>query len=208
MASHPKHFYNPDEYIGIERKAAHKSEYYAGEIFAMSGASREHNIIVVNVTTSLNTQLQERDCEVYSSDMRVRTRDKTFYTYPDVAVVCGQPRFDDVSVDTLLNPTLIVEVLSPSTERYDRTRKFADYRKIDSLREYVLIAQQECRVTRYVKQSDGGWLFQEVSGLEDVMQLDSINCRLALQSIYRKVSFPGSYEIAASETHSLSEQTR
>src|SRR5690349_16896757 len=127
MASHPEHFYTPEEYLALERKADYKSEYYAGEIFAMSGASRGHNLIVANVTTLLNTRLADRDCEVYPSDMRVRPPDTTLYTYPDVVVVCGQPQFEDEAVDTLLNPTLIVEVLSPSTEMHDRTTKFADY---------------------------------------------------------------------------------
>jgi Uma2 family endonuclease len=189
MASHPKQFYTPQEYLELERKAAYKSEYYAGEIFAMSGASREHNLIVANVTTSLNTQLKDRDCEVYPSDMRVRTPDTLLYTYPDVAVVCGEPQFEDDSFDTLVNPTLIVEVLSPSTETYDRTKKFADYRKIGSLKEYILIAQHECRVTQYAKQSDGTWLFREANHLEEKLHLASIDCDLELESIYRKVKF-------------------
>jgi Uma2 family endonuclease len=190
MASHRKHSYTPEEYLALERKAAYKSEYYAGEIFAMSGASREHNIIVANVTTILNTQLENRDCEVYPSDMRVRTPDTTFYTYPDVTVVCGEPQFEDESVDTLSNPTLIVEVLSPSTETYDRTKKFADYRKITSLNEYILIAQQECRVTQYIRQSDGIWLFQEASRMEETLHLASTDCDLVLERVYRKVQFP------------------
>lgn len=190
MASHPKHFYSPEEYIALERKASYKSEYYAGEIFAMSGASRAHNIIVANVTTSLNTQLESRDCEVYASDMRVRTPDSLLYTHPDVVVVCGEPQFDDDSVDTLLNPTLVVEVLSPSTETHDRTKKFADYRKITSVMEYILVAQEESRVTQYIKQSGGTWLFQEASHPEETLHLASINCDLALERIYRKVQFP------------------
>jgi Uma2 family endonuclease len=190
MASHPEHFFSPEEYLALERKAAYKSEYYAGEIFAMSGAGREHNIIVANATTSLNIQLEHRDCEVYPNDMRVRTPDTLLYTYPDVVVVCGEPQFEDDGVDTLTNPTLIVEVLSPSTETHDRTKKFADYRKITSLREYILIAQQECRVTQYSRQSDGAWLFQEASRLEEKLHLASIDCDLELERIYRKVQFP------------------
>jgi Uma2 family endonuclease len=190
MASHPKHFYTPQEYLDLERKASYKSEYYAGEIFAMSGASREHNLIVANVTTSLNTQLEASNCEVYPSDMRVRTPDTLLYTYPDVVVVCGEPQFEDEAVDTLSNPTLIVEVLSPSTEMNDRTKKFADYRKIASLREYILIAQQECRVTQYIRQSNGTWLFQEASQLDEKLHLTSINCELELERVYRKVRFP------------------
>jgi Uma2 family endonuclease len=190
MASHPKHFHSAEEYLALERQADDKSEFYAGEIFAMSGASREHNLIVANVTTSLNTQLEDRDCEVYPSDMRVRTPDSLFYTYPDVIVVCGEPQFEDQVVDTLLNPTLIVEVLSPSTETHDRTKKFADYRKITSLLEYILIAQQECRVTQYVRQENNSWLFQEVSSIKEQLHLASIDCDLLVERIYRKVRFP------------------
>src|SRR5436853_6598822 len=157
MASHPKHFYTPQEYLALERKAVCKSEYYTGEIFAMSGASREHNLIVANVTTALNTQLENRECEVYASDMRVRTPDTATYTYPDVIVVCGQPQFEDAEVDTLLNPTLIIEVLSQSTERYDRISKTSYYRTIDSLQEHLLVAQHEVRVEQYLRQPDGQW---------------------------------------------------
>lgn len=190
MASHPKRLHTPSEYLAMEREASYKSEFCAGEIFALAGASREQNIIVANLTTSLNTQLEDTDCEVYPGDMRVKTPDTTFYTYPDLIVVCGSPRFEDDLADTLLNPVLIVEVLSPSTETYDRTRKFADYRKIESLREYVLISQEEPRVTQYGKQPTGSWLFREASGLSDVVNLASINCELALEKIYRKVRFP------------------
>jgi Uma2 family endonuclease len=194
MASHPKHSYTPEEYLQLERKAAYKSEYYTGEIFAMSGASRAHNIVVINVATALNTQLENRECEVYASDMRVRTPDTAMYTYPDVIVVCGQPQFEDAEVDTLLNPTLIIEVLSPSTETHDRTKKFADYRQIESLKEYILIAQRECRVTQYIKQPDGMWLFQEAGSLDEMVHLASVNCDLALESVYRKVAFPPQQE--------------
>ena len=194
MASHPKDSYTPEEYLQLERKAVYKSEYYTGEIFAMSGASRAHNIVVINVAAALNTQLENRACEVYASDMRVRTPDTATYTYPDVIVVCGQPQFEDAEVDTLLNPTLIIEVLSPSTETHDRTKKFADYRKIESLKEYILIAQRECRVTQYIKQPDGMWLFQEASSLGEMLHLTSVNCDLALERAYRKVEFPSLQE--------------
>ena len=191
MASHPHNFFTPEEYLAIERNAASKSEYHAGEIFAMSGASREHIIIVANITTELNTQLEPRDCEVYPNDMRVRTPDTSLYTYPDLVVVCGQPQFEDNSFDTLLNPALIIEVLSPSTEAYDRTRKFAEYRRIPSLVEYVLVAQQECRVTQYVRQPGGGtWLFEEAFEIAKTVHLPSINCKLELERVYRRIQFP------------------
>jgi Uma2 family endonuclease len=137
----------------------------------------------------LRSDLEDRKCEVYASDMRVRTPDSLLYTYPDVVVIYGEPQFDDDSVDTLLNPTLIVEVLSPSSETHDRTKKFADYRKITSLRDYILVAQEECRVTQYSKQANSTWLFQEVSRLAETLHLDSINCDLVLDRIYRKVRF-------------------
>ena len=190
LASHPDHFYTPREYLALERKASYKSEYWAGEIFAMSGASREQNIIVANVTTLLNTQLEDRNCEVYPTDMRVRTPDTQLYAYPDVVVVCGEPRFEDESVDTLLNPTLLVEVLSPSTEINDRKKRFADYRKIASLKKYILIAQQEARVTQYVRQPNGSWLFHEASRPEGRVHLSSIDCDLEMERVYRKVQFP------------------
>jgi Uma2 family endonuclease len=188
MASHPKHFHTPEEYLALERKAPFRNEYYAGDIFAMSGASRQHNIIVGNVTTLLTNQLEERDCEIYPVDMRVRTPDTTVYAYPDVSVVCGPPRFEDEAVDTLLNATVIIEVLSPSTETHDRTKKFAEYRKITSLREYILIAQHEYRVTQHIRQPSGSWgVPQEIRAPTDTLHLTSIDCDLPLGRVYRKV---------------------
>src|SRR6267154_1825903 len=130
MASNPKHFYTPEEYLSLERKAQYKSEYCQGEIFAMSGASLVHNDIVVNIVTDLNIQFENTDCRVRVNDMRVKTADGSLYTYPDVVAVCGPSKLEDTFFDTLLNPSLIIEVLSPSTEVYDRTKKFAFYRKI------------------------------------------------------------------------------
>ena len=189
MASNPKHSYTPEEYLSLERKARHKSQYYAGEIFAMSGASREHNVIVLNIATALSTQLEEKDCEIYAVDMRVKTPNGMLYTYPDVVVVCGKPQFEDSSTDTLLNPSLILEVLSPSTETYDRTKKFEDYRNIESLKEYVLVAQKERRITQFVKQVNGGWIFHEFCKANDLVHFDSIDCKLTLERAYRRVEF-------------------
>jgi Uma2 family endonuclease len=190
MASVSKHFYAPEEYLTLERKSPYRSEYCAGEIFAMTGASRQHNIIVANVTALLINQFEDRECEVYPNGMRVRTSDTTLYTYPDVVALCGEPLFEDDSVDTLLNPALIIEVLSPSTEADGWTRKLAGYRKIASLQEYVLIAQRECRVTQYIRQPGGPWLFQEAASLDETMHLSSVKCDLPLQKVYRRVPFP------------------
>ena len=172
----------------MERKATIKSEYINGQIYAMSGASREHNLITMNISNRLYIQFIERDCEVYTSDMRVKVSPTGAYTYPDVAVVCDAPRFEDTSFDSLLNPTVLVEVLSPSTEAYDRGEKFAHYRQLDSLQEYVLVSQNCVRVEHYLRQGEQ-WLLTELSALDDQLYLASIECELAWREIYAKVKF-------------------
>jgi Uma2 family endonuclease len=190
MSSQPTTHLTPEEYLAIERRAEYKSEYIDGEIIAMTGASRRHNLIAVNITREISQQLKGRRCEGYGSDMRVRVPSTRLYTYPDVVVVCGEPEFEDDFVDTLLNPTLIVGALSESTELYDRGKKFGFYRTIESLAEYLLVAQDECRVEQYVKQPDGRWLLSDYRAPEEVVELGSIQCRLALREVYDKVSFP------------------
>jgi Uma2 family endonuclease len=190
MSSQPTTYLTPEEYLVIERKAAYKSEYIDGGMVAMTGASRRHNLITVNITGELSRQLKGRPCEGYVSDMRVRVPSTRLYTYPDVVVVCGEPQFEDEYVDTLLNPTLIIEVLSESTELYDRGKKFGFYRTIESLAEYLLIAQDECKAEQYVKQPDGRWLLSDYRSLEDVVELSSIQCRLSLKEVYDKVTLP------------------
>lgn len=192
MTSQPKTYLTPEEYLTFERKAEYKNEYIDGEIVAMTGASRRHNIIGVNLSGELRQQLKGRACEAYASDMRVRIPSKRMYTYPDVVVVCDEPQFEDDYLDTLLNPTVIIEVLSKSTERYDRFKKFAFYRTIMSLTEYVLVAQHEYRVEQYTKQPDGRWLLSDYRLPNDVVELASIQCTLALREIYEKVSLPPS----------------
>lgn len=187
MSSQAKQRYTPEEYLALERQAQCKSEYYAGEIFAMAGASRWHNLIVTNVVREISLQLKGRPCTTYPSDMRVKVSPTGLYTYPDVTVVCGDAQFEDTQQDTLLNPTLIVEVLSESTEAYDRGGKFAYYRKLPSLLEYVLIAQTKPHVEHYVRQPDNRWLLAEADQLHDAIHLPSIDCRLALAEVYDKV---------------------
>src|SRR5262249_14191303 len=150
------------------------SEYFAGEIFVMSGASERHNLIVANVVATLHAQFRNRPCKVYPSDMRVKVSATGLYTYPDVVALCGEARFDDDYQDTLLNPTVIVEVLSPSTEAYDRGDKFGHYRKLASLAEYVLISQEKVHIEHYVRQSNNQWLLSEASNTQDTLQLPSI----------------------------------
>jgi len=187
MSLQPQRRYTPEEYLALERKAEHKSEYFSGEIFAMSGASRQHNLIVANVVASLHGQLRNRPCEVYASDMRVKVSPTGLYTYPDVVAVCGAPRFDDEQKDTLLNPTVIIEVLSSSTEAYDRGDKFGHYRKLESLTEYILIAQEKIHVEHYVRQSNNQWLFSEANSPSDTVLLPTIDCVLVLAEVYDKV---------------------
>lgn len=177
---------SPEEYLAFERKATTKHEYLNGQIVAMSGASFAHNFITVNIATSLNIQLMEGECRVATSDMRVKVTQIDSYFYPDVVVVCGEPRAEDDTFDTLLNPTLIVEVLSPSTEGYDRGEKFEHYQQIASLKDYILISQDEVHVEYYYRQ-ENEWLQTEFVGLEDVLSVLSIGCELRLSDIYRRV---------------------
>lgn len=190
MTRQAKTYITPEEYLALERRSEHRSEYYGGEIFAMTGASRKHNLIVVNIGSELRNRLKGRACETYTSDMRVHVPATGLYTYPDVVVVCGEPQLEDENLDTLLNPVLIVEVLSKSTARYDRADKFTDYRSIPSFKEYMLVAQDEYRVEHYARQSDSRWLLTEYRSLEDAVLLVSLDCSLPLKEIYDRVSLP------------------
>lgn len=184
-----KRRYTAEEYLALERKAPFKSEYYRGEIFAMSGASREHNLIAGNLFSSIRSQFLDRPCETFMSDMRVRVLPTGLYTYPDVVAVCGEPRFEDDEVDTLINPTLVIEVLSPSTERYDRGAKFGQYRRIESLREFLLASQDEVLVEHYVRHGEE-WVLTAYDRRETVLKLDSIGCEVSLRDAYSKVDVP------------------
>jgi Uma2 family endonuclease len=182
-------FISPEEYLRRERQAEHKSEYLNGEIFAMGGASEARNLIAGNIFGELRPQLRERPCRAYISDMRVKVRSNGLYTYPDVVVVCGEPEFEDEEVDTLLNPTILIEVLSRSTERYDRIAKTSYYRTMDSLAEHMLVAQDEIRLEQYVRQPNGQWLLSEYVTLDAVVNLPSIECTLKLSDVYDRITF-------------------
>ena len=189
MSALPKAVYTPEEYLALDREAEFKSEYHAGEIFAMAGASENHDMIAVNVLTELRAQLRGGPCRPFSADMRVQIPEADRYTYPDVTVVCGERQFADGRRDVLLNPTLVVEVLSPSTEAYNRGDKAKAYRQLASLREYLLIAQDRPHVEQYTRQADGRWLLSEADQLEAVVHLASIRCDLTLADVYEGVSF-------------------
>jgi len=188
MSSPDLSYVTPVEYLDLERKSEVRSEYLAGHIFAMSGASRRHNLIAGNFYREISTQLRGRPCEAYMADMRVKVNETGMYTYPDIVGVCDEPRFEDTHIDTLLNPLVIVEVLSESTEAYDRGEKFAHYRRLESLREYVLVAQDKVRVEHYVREGEQ-WILSEISDAASILNLASIDCHVGVAAIYEKVEF-------------------
>ena len=189
MSTKHKALITPEEYLALERKSETKSEYYAGEMFALAGASLRHNLIAGNVLAAIHIQLKGSDCQVYPSDLRVKVPQIPYYAYADVTVVCGQAQLEDEHADNLLNPIVIVEILSRSTERRDRTSKFESYRRIETLREYVLIAQDASKVEQYSKQPEGTWLFSETIDTHGTLKLASIGCELSLSDIYARVDF-------------------
>ena len=185
-----KDIYTPEAYLALERKATTKSEYVNGEIYAMAGASREHNYIAGDLFGELRIQLRGRGCALFMSDMRVRISATGLYTYPDVVVACGKPRFEGAQSDVLLNPTVIFEVLSPSTEAYDRGAKFVHYRYLPSLQEYVLVAQDRMQVDHYARMGNQ-WLLTAYNKPEEILALPSIECNLPLAEIYAQVELAG-----------------
>jgi Uma2 family endonuclease len=190
MSIEQKQRYSVKEYLALERESEIKHEYWNGEIFAMTGASFKHNRIAVNVSRILDNQLENRECDVLAGDMRVKITATGLYTYPDVVVVCGEPELEIIEgMETLLNPVLIVEVLSPSTKDYDQGSKFDHYRSLESLGEYVLINQNEPHVMLYVKQPDGSWNLSETREIDSTIHLPLLDCNLALREVYRRVKF-------------------
>ena len=188
MNTQPQSLLTPEAYLVWERQQEIRHEYVDGEIYAMTGASRRHNLLCGNLFASLHRQLRNRPCEVYVNDMRVKISASSMYAYPDIVATCAQPRFEDAEVDTLLNPALIIEVLSASTESYDRGAKFLHYRTLPSLQEYALVAQAQYRVEQYVRQADQQWLLTEYQTLDAVCVLSSVACRLELRELYERVS--------------------
>ncbi len=189
MSAVKKEKYTEREYLEIERQAETKSEFYEGEFFAMAGASREHNIISLNIALSFRRKTKKRHCEVYHSDMRVYASNYGLYTYPDVTLVCGEPHFIDGVFDTLLNPSVLVEVLSKTTEDYDKNQKFDFYRSIDSLKYYLIVRQNRPYVEVWKKVKEDFWEVQFCDKLEDVARLDNLELTLELAEIYEKIEF-------------------
>ena len=197
MTAEPEPYITPEEYLALEREAETKSEYYEGRmygVYALAGAGESHALIVTNLVVSLGTQLRDRPCRVYSSDMRVKVTDAGLYTYPDVVVVCGPARFEDDRRDTLVNPSVIIEVLSPSTEGYDRGKKFELYRNLESLTDYILIAQDHSLIEHFARRPDDTWLLTVCNDLDAAVQIESIGCALPLADVFAKVEWPPKHE--------------
>ena len=190
MASASVPYLTPEQYLEIERQAEFRSEYLHGEMFAMAGTSFNHNRIVRSTERALGRALDGRRCDVFFLDVKVHVPATGLYTYPDIVVTCGPIAALDKHQDTLTNPLVIVEVLSPSTTNYDRGEKFQHYRSIPSFREYLVLAQDEIRVEHHVRQPDGAWIFREHTALTDVVHLASIDCNLNISTLYADVEFP------------------
>jgi Uma2 family endonuclease len=188
MSSLPTYYLTPEEYLAVERKAEYKSEYVDGIMYAMAGGSERHNLIAANIIISIGIQLRNRPCRVYPSDLKVRVPNSKRFFYPDVSVVCGETGFADDERDVILNPVLIVEVLSESTAAYDRGKKFLSYQQINSLQEYLLVSQDEVIVEHYVRQNNDTWIYAKAIGLEETIILPSIECEAALRDIYDKAT--------------------
>ncbi len=190
MSSQPKQRYTLEEYFELERTSEIKYEYWDGEVFAMSGASPAHEAVLVNVITQFRNKLRGRPCHVFTSNLRVKVPAAPPYRYPDLTALCGQPEYEVIGgVRALTDPTLIVEILSPSTEAYNRGDKFSEYKSIPSFAEYLLIAQHRPHVTHYVRQADGSWSYEEANAIVATLSLPTIECELSLGEVYQDVDF-------------------
>lgn len=185
----------PEDYLARERLAEFKSEFYDGQVWplgepirGMAGTTRVHNLIAGNLFREISLQLKDRPCEAYIGDIRVRERSSDSYTYPDIVAVCGGPYFEDDHFDTLTNPDVIVEVLSPSTEAWDRGGKFEYYRRFLSLKEYCLVSQDRILVERFVRQGEG-WMLVIHNQIEGRLAIQAISCEIPLREVYRNVTF-------------------
>ncbi len=187
LAKKKPEIYTPEEYLEFERNSEIRHEYIDGEIFEMAGGNKRHNSISANLVRLIGNQILERDCIVYGSDMRINIPSVKKYTYPDVVAVCGEEIFEDETEDMLVNPMLLIEVLSKSTEAYDRGTKFEYYQTIESFSEYLLVTQEPFRVEQFTRQAKNVWTYFEFRKPDDVVRLTSIDCELLLRDIYHKV---------------------
>lgn len=189
MIPKEKNTMTPEEYLDFEANSEIRHEYFNGEIFAMVGAKKNHNRINTNISRVLGNQLFDRPCDVFSSDMRVKIEKIEKYTYPDITVACDKVEFLEDELDSLLNPVVIIEILSDSTESYDRGLKFTHYRLIESLQEYILVSQYRCQVEKFQRDKDGIWLYSSMDNMEHSVIIESIQCEVSLSDIYHRVEF-------------------
>ena len=178
-------YFTESEYLALERAAQEKHEYYKGEIFAMSGTSFKHNVIQMNLLVLLGVYLENKSCTPFGSDLRVHIPKNSLYTYPDVLIVCDEPKFVDDEFDSLINPAVIIEILSPSTANYDRGAKFDLYREIDSLKEYILIDSTKVHLVHYAKNADNTWTLSETKNVEDQFSIPLVQFQATLARIYK-----------------------
>jgi Uma2 family endonuclease len=190
MASNPKQRLTPEEYLELERKAEFKSEYFFGKIYALDGASPEHSTITFNLAVEVGTQLRGTPCQGFSGDMKIRTGDSWLYAYPDLSIVCDEPLFHDEKGEVLINPKVIFEILSPSTEKFDRGAKFLHYQVMNTFTDYVLIAQDEPHVEHFTRQQNGWILYNIIRDLESKLSISSIDCTISLAGLYDRIKFP------------------
>jgi len=188
MSTPPKPYLTPEQYLEIERAAEYKSEYFKGEMFAMSGGTLDHGRIFRNLISLLHVQLRGRSCEIAGSRLRLQVSSEGFYTYPDIVVFCGKPQFADSRTDTITDATVIIEVPSPSTENYDRGFKFEQYRQLASLKDYIVLAQNRIHLEHYTRE-DSSWVLRETSDPDTVIQLPSIECSFRVGEAYERVEF-------------------
>jgi Uma2 family endonuclease len=201
MSALPKHVLTSTEYLAIERAAETRSEFFDGEMFAMAGTTKNHARIVMNLGGELRTMLKGKTCEPFATDLRIKVQANGLYTYPDLLVVCGEQFYEDDHLDTLLNPTLLIEILSESTERYDRVKKFDLYRALPSLKEYVLVSQSEPRIEQFLRQPNDEWNLRITTDLTAFASFSSIACEISLTEIYDRVEFlPPANAIGAKAT--------
>ena len=189
MSTVPKQFITPEQYLHRERNAEFRSEYFRGEMFAMAGASANHNLILLNAGASLREQLKKKPCRVYPSDLKLRIQATGLYTYPDLSVVCGEPQLESDHGDVLLNPVVLIEVLSDSTEAYDRGKKFEHYRTIPSLKHYVLVAQDRHSIDCFSLNPDGSWSLTACQTPTGMVEIAAIDSQLSAVEVYDKVVF-------------------
>ena len=187
MSAVAKPYLSEIDYLVLERKAPTKSEYYKGEVFAMSGASKEHNKIVAGTIVEIGQHLKGKKCSIMTRDTRVCNPLNTLFTYPDVVVTCEEEEYLDTEFDTLLNPTIIIEVLSKSTKSYDRKSKFAEYKTLDSFQEYILIDQNKCYIETYFKEKPNSWLGTDYKDITNTIYLKSLDCSIEIADIYDNI---------------------